>query len=203
MLDSFLNLAQEFFALDFDVLSGRQWWNNELAMNTFKIFERIAHELDLTRQALICKASGEDPIRLKYLVNINKEIKTLTDYLIIIGKDSLFYNNVKSNGDEVKGLIKAYAEIENLIRELDNKLMIGLEGCRVSPEVLNSGVLDWLEALNDNLIKIGKNLLDSQILQEIRDSSPTPSFSSSSAPSSPNSKIIQELNKLPNGFRIP
>lgn len=216
MLDNFLNVACDFFALDFEVLANRQWWDNELAMNTYKNFEEIAQELAKTREILVRATSFEDPRYLNYLVNINKEINTLTNHLITIGKESLYYNSLNSNGDEVKGLLKAYSHIEKALIELDNKLVIGLNKCYTSPEILNSGNLDLLRNLHETLVDSARQLFDSNILQEIRNGSPAPSvssstssahsFSSSTSASSSahsSSRIIQELQNLPNGFRIP
>jgi hypothetical protein len=165
---------------------------------------------------LIRATSSDDPRYLNYLVNINKKINTLTNHLITIGKESLYYNSLNSNGDEVKGLIEAYSRIEKVLIELDNKLIRGLNRCYTSPEVLNSGNLDLLRNLNESLVDSARQLFDSSILQEIRNGSPTPSassftssahsFSSSTSASSSahsSSRIIQELQNLPNGFRIP
>ena len=186
-------------------------------MNTYKNFEEIAQELAKTREVLVRATSFEDPRYLNYLVDINKEINTWTNHLITIGKESLYYNSLNSNGDEVKGLLEAYSRIEKILIELDNKLIIGLNRCYTSPEILNSGNLDLLRNLHETLVDSARQLFDSSILQEIRNSSPAPSsassftssahsFSSSTSASSSahsSSRIIQELQNLPNGFRIP
>lgn len=186
MMEIILQTISDLHALDFDVLPGRQWWNNEFANNNLSDFKDLVYSYILNKEFMIRTICVNDPKNLVNLIAYNNEIKEMIDDLFILGKYMLIEDTVNGYTNDCAVIGRGYLDLESLVIEQHNKIVEVLQNTNISQELRNSPMLQVIREKDSKILQEVQQLWDSRILQEIRIK---------------NSPILQEIkNTLPNRF---
>jgi hypothetical protein len=211
MIENFLDIINDLFALDIDVLSARQWWVSGPASDTIKSINSITDKYFIANEFYIKLSCDADPTKLKSLLEKNIYFNNLVNELFALGKgilhQSYLYNiNINSDSKTLEVLIKEFNDINTKIIEFNHSLFCEIEQCRTTPNMLNSGVFESLKKYQIDLYDEARNIFNSSnIINEVNNNTSLSSSSSSSysninpTPRS-NSPVLDELKKYPNPF---
>jgi len=189
-----------FFALDYDVLLARHWWDNPLAISTFDELKELANAKFTINKNLIIKTCTQEPNKLNFLLGLNNEIKTLTENMMEVGKGVL-HEGFLNNTTNVDKLNTDYIEMENKVFHIHDTIEKQLENCRISQSVIDSGIFEETKISESVIVDEVRKLWENNIYSEVKATfSPTIATyrSPSSIPHSTSlSPILEELKKLP------
>lgn len=198
-MKEFILELQNYFAIDYDILPARQWWDNNLAYNNINELKELINKIFINKECHIRVAFHDNKDRLMTFLNINKELQKLTENYLDFGKVILHQEYLRENQtiplilkENINDLLKFQLELVRQINIKHSYLMNNLDLINVKSEIMRQNLLNKFQDLDSNITNEVKNILNSRIMPELR-MSESPSIRS-------NSPILNELQKLPNRF---
>ena len=191
-----------FFALDYDVLSARHWWDNPLAISTLDELKELAYAKYAIYENLIIQTCTQEPSKVNSLLGLNNEMKTLTENMMEVGK-GILHEGYLNNTTNVEKLNTNYIEMEKKVFHIHDTLVKQLKNCRISQSVRDSGIFGEIKISESVIVDEVRKLWENNIFSEVKATlSPSIATSRSPSPSSiPHSTslspILEELKKLP------
>jgi len=208
-----------YFALDYDVLSARHWWDNTLAESTLNELKDLTNIKYIINKKLIMETCTQEPIKLNSLLGLHNEMKTLTETMMDVGK-VILHQDYLNNTTTVEKLNTEYIEMEKKVLLIHDALEKQLENCRIPQSLRDSGLLEEIKRgeslVIDEVRKLWENNIYSEVKATLSPIATSSSSSSSIATSSPSpllfrtsitpspiphstslSPILEELKKLP------
>jgi hypothetical protein len=187
MIKEFFIHMHGYFAVDYDILSARHWWDNNLANSTLDTLKELANIKYLIKESIIKETCIQEPNKLNSLLGLHNEMKTLTENMMSLGK-VILHEEFLNNTTIVEKLNSEYVEMENKALQIHAALENQLENCRIPQVLRDSRVLEDLKKGESLVIDEVRKLWENNIYSEVKatlspsiaTSSPSPSIATSS-----------------------
>lgn len=166
MIDILLSNIADFMATDIFVGPERQWWLNDVALANLNELKSITTSYLANLESLV-NLNCEDYAEWQRLLRIYYKIESSVECLVLIGQDILEKSFMEEQaqillekkhlGDTLQGMQNVYNGIEQEVIRLSVELEKGMDSCKTSQAILDSGLLEKLRLEN---VKESSKILD-------------------------------------------